>query len=277
MVSIHNYAIKIAEIDLFSLPIRDDGLGIPILADTARTELITSRLVNAPLAAIIVMQGIELPDASVAREIAQEERQKRSNAEKLRVETIDAKLSATTLRAVHQAREKGASNWLSVRPSIEHGFVLNKSEFNDAICLRYNQQVKHLPSVCACGQPFTVTHAMNCKRGGYVTIRHNDIRDFEAGLHSKVCSDVETEPALQPVTGERLQAGNAAGDEARLDVRARGFWRHGQNVFFDVRVTKANAASQATQPIRLVLAKHEREKKRQYNQRVMDIEHGTLH
>ena len=188
---------------------------------------------------------------------------------------IDAKLSPVTLRAVHQAREKGASSWISVRPSNEHGFVLNKSEFRDAVSLRYNRKVKNLPSTCACGQAFTVTHAMNSKRG-FVTIRHNDIRDFEAGLLSKVCSDVETEPALQPVTRETLQTGNITEDEARLDVRARGFWRRGQNAFFDVRVTNANATSQATQPLQSVLTKHEREKKRQYNQRVMDIEHGTL-
>ena len=117
---------------------------------------------------------------------------------------------------------------------------------------------------------------MNCKRGGFITIRHNDIRDFEAGLLSKVCSDVETEPALQPVTNEALQTGNIIGDEARLDIRARGLWRRGQNAFFDVRVTNANAASQATQSLQSVLTKHEREKKRQYNQRVMDIEHGTF-
>ena len=72
-------------------------------------------------------------------------------------------------------------------------------------------------------------------------IRHNDIRDFEAGLLSKVCSDVETKPALQPVTNETLQTGNIIGDEARLDIRARGLWRRGQNAFFDVRVTNANA------------------------------------
>ena len=48
---------------------------------------------------------------------------------------------------------------------------------------------------------------------------------------------------------------------ARPDVRARGFWREGQNAFFDVRITNT---------------KHEREKKRQYNNRIMNVEHGTF-
>ena len=63
---------------------------------------------------------------------------------------------------------------------------------------------------------------MKCRCRGFVTIRHNDVRDFEAALLSKVCKDVETEPILQPVTGEVLPKTDAAGDEARPDVRARG-------------------------------------------------------
>ena len=35
-----------------------------------------------------------------------------------------------------------------------------------------------------------------------------------------------------------------AGDEARPDIRARGIWRQGQNVFFDIRLTNINANSQ---------------------------------
>ena len=64
------------------------------------------------------------------------------------------------------------------------------------------------------------------------------------------------------------------GDEARTDIRARGFWRRGQNAFFDVCVTNANAKSHMSQPIRSVLAKYERQKKSKM--RMMDIEHGTL-
>ena len=133
-----------------------------------------------------------------------------------------------------------------------------------------------MPLKCPCGQAFSVTHAMNCKRGGFITMRHNDIRDFEVNLLSKVCNDVESEPSLQPITNESLPYSNIKGDDARLDVRARSFWRKGQNAFFDVRVTNADAASYTSQSISSVLLKHEREKKRHYNQRAMDIEHGSF-
>ena len=121
-----------------------------------------------------------------------------------------------------------------------------------------------------------MTHAMNCKRGGFIAIRHNDIRDFEASLLSKVCADVEIEPALFPLQNEVMPTGTITGDEARLDVRARGFWRRGQNAYFDVCVTNASAKSQSTQSVKSVLTKHEKRKKNEYNQRVVDVEHGTL-
>ena len=91
-----------------------------------------------------------------------------------------------------------------------------------------------------------------------------------------MCKDVEIEPPLQPVTEERLTASTLIGDEARPDVRARGFWRNGQNAYFDIRVTNADAESQRSVDIKKVLSKHEKEKKRHYNNRIMNIEQGTF-
>ena len=118
---------------------------------------------------------------------------------------------------------------------------------------------------------------MNCKRGGFINARHDSIRDFETSLLSKVCTDVESEPHLQPVTTEILsgRSSNTSAD-ARLDIRARGFWRRGQNAFFDVRVTNADSASQINSSIPSILRKHEEAKKREYNERVMQIEQGTF-
>ena len=107
-------------------------------------------------------------------------------------------------------------------------------------------------------------------------MRHNDIRDFEANLWKKLCSDVEIEPPLQPPTNEHLEKGSVNTDSARLDFRARGFWRRGQHTFIDVRVTNSCAAAQAQTSNEKILAKHEREKKRAYNERIMNVEQGTF-
>jgi hypothetical protein len=118
---------------------------------------------------------------------------------------------------------------------------------------------------------------MNCKRGGFINARHDSIRDFETSLLRKVCTDVESEPHLLPVTTEVLLGRSAnTSAEARLDFRGRGFWRRGQNAFFDVRVTNPDSASQVNSPIPSILRKHGEEKKRKYNDRVMQIEQGTF-
>ena len=47
-------------------------------------------------------------------------------------------------------------------------------------------------------------------------------------------------------------------------------------LIFDVRITNETCDSQRTSAVQTILRKHETEKKRQYNQRVIEIEHGTF-
>ena len=65
--------------------------------------------------------------------------------------------------------------------------------------------------MCPCGQKYNVTHALNCEKGGFVTMRYNNLRDFEADMLSKIVNDVKTEPELQLVTGQIIEglSGNA--------------------------------------------------------------------
>ena len=140
--------------------------------------------------------------------------------------------------------------------------------------LRYGKDLKGLPSKCPCGQSFNMTHALNCKTGGFITIRHNRARDFEALLLTERCNDVETEPPLQPLEGEIIN--DLTSVNARPDVRGRGFWREGQNAFFNLRMTNTNSESPRHLTSEKIFIKHEREKKRQYNNRIMNVEHGTF-
>ena len=107
--------------------------------------------------------------------------------------------------------------------------------------------------------------------------RHDSIRDMEVKLLQVVCRDVETELQLQRVENKQGYCKSAIlSDDARLDIRARGFWRDGQNSFFDVRVTNADNDSQQHMKVEAVLRKHEMEKKRNYNRRVMEVEQGSF-
>ena len=124
-------------------------------------------------------------------------------------------------KKIEMCLEKGASNWLSALPLKEAGFSLNKLEFRDAIALRYDLPVPRLPDICACGNKFTRDHAMICKTGDFVSLRHNELRDLTGNMLREACRNLEVEPLLQPLTGEKLRYQTSIKeDNARLDLSA---------------------------------------------------------
>ena len=193
------------------------------------------------------------------------------------METIDTSLSNELLRLVNRSRDKEASSWLNTIPFEEQRLAINKQEFRDALRLLYNIPLQDLPSSCVCGERFTINHALSCKKGGFVAQRHNGIRDFLTLLTSKVCKNVESEPRLQPLDNEQFRHRTAiTSPEARLDIKAGGFWQRGVTAFFDVRITHVNSKCNQNKPTIAIFKEHENEKKRKYQQRVLDVEMGTF-
>ena len=83
---------------------------------------------------------------------------------------------------------------------------------------------------------------------------------------------------LIPLSGE-AQLGKSANtsSEARLDVSARGFWADRfARTMFDVRIFHPNAPSVRTVPVNSLYVRHEKEKRRRYEQRVKDVEGATF-
>ena len=85
------------------------------------------------------------------------------------------------------------------------------------------------------------------------------------------------EPQLQPLSDEKFseKTSNKLG-QARVDISARGFWLTGQVAFFDVRVFIPTAKRYVNQELRKSYEVNEKEKKRQYNERILQVEHGTF-
>ena len=84
--------------------------------------------------------------------------------------------------AMDLTQEQGPSSWLSALLIREHGFMLHKGTFRDAVTERYGWLPKHTPTDCSCGRPFMVEHDLSCSKGGFPIIRHNEIRDFTTSL-----------------------------------------------------------------------------------------------
>ena len=62
----------------------------------------------------------------------------------------------------------------------------------------------------------------------------------------------------------------------RLDVRAHDFWERGQQVLFDLRVFDPNACRYLNKLLQRFHVINENEEKRAYNERVLQIDHGTF-
>ena len=72
-------------------------------------------------------------------------------------------------------------------------------ELSESLSLHYNLQLADLPSHCARRDRFIVSHALSCKKGGFVAQRHDVIQNLLTSLLRKVCKDVEEERPLLPI------------------------------------------------------------------------------
>ena len=106
-------------------------------------------------------------------------------------------------------------------------------------------------------------------------MRHNRVRDLEASILKDVCKDVKTEPELMPVGGSNITSLNTS-EKARLDVSAVGIWSPMERTFLDVRVVHPNAPSYKGKKIDKIYDQNEKEKKRAYNQRIIQVEKASF-
>ena len=263
---------------LLALPVRHGGLNICNPVEMTETELMGSKSISAPLTEMITSQtnirDFTKPQLQNAKRVLHQQKRERNS---IATQETKEQLPQHLQRAMELASEKGASTWLTALPLQDQGFNLNKGEFQDALALRYGWQIKNLPHHCICGKSFSTNHAMTCHHGALPTIRHNEIRDLTANWLSEVYHDVEKEPPLMPLTGETIVPLTAnRRDDARADIRARGFWGRQQSAFFDVRVFHPNAPSYRNQSIPTAYRRQEQTKKLEYGDRIRQIEMASF-
>jgi hypothetical protein len=256
--------------ELTSLSVRRAGLGLPDPTQTAAGCFAASVACTKVLARSLVT-GATLSSHVHSRHAAAERRKAKKARDAKETATL-GRLSAaappSTQRRMLRAKETGM--WLTATPNRLNGTELSADEFRDSLRLRLGLVPLALPARCdGCGQSFSVGHALTCKQGGLVLLRHNDV----AAEWHRLCAQALTPAAVsdEPLihTGRDSTVGAGATGttpqpELRGDVAVHGFWRRGATAIFDIRVTDTDAPSYRGLPPKKILEKHEKEKKAKY-------------
>ena len=143
--------------------------------------------------------------------------------------------------------ETGA--WLSCIPNRFDGTEVSREEFFDNLAIQYGLRPRGLSEFCdGCNEPFSVEHGLNCKKGGFVGQRHDNVCEEWAHLCSMALMPARISSGPEIFHGRGLNAAQRSesevlGDEARGYVGAHGFWKQGRTTIFDVQVCDTDAKS----------------------------------
>ena len=240
------------EWDLLSLPCCFGGLGLINPTKVSDSQFDASLLITASLKDLIIKPSVcaQLPDVRSVK--AQVHLNRRRTFKELAMHVRDH-LSSQLQRVVDLNSEPGASSALQ----------MEVTESSQSLCLWGFFYYRPCHGLSTWGLNLCATQS--------------DLRDITAGLFSRVCSDVATMPPLQPLSGEVITPKSVnQQDDARADIHARGFWGRRQSAFLDVRVFHPNAPSYRNSSIPSVYRRHELQKKREYGERVREVEQASF-
>jgi hypothetical protein len=271
---------------LTCLPVKHCGLALPDPTKSAELGYKESVLLTSRITAAMRSHGG--PDGAVFRSadhlatMSSVKLELKGRAKARHDSTLDSivsKLPNDTRRTILRGKESGA--WLTVPPSEVNGTVLNPQEWRDTALLRYARSPGDLQSHCdGCGQKFSILHALQCKNGGLVIARHDEIVGELIDLGKKALNSgaVRDEPRINPCRPaeqmkepDHLNPSNARHlrkhvNDDRGDILLRGFWIPQTDLVIDVRVTDTDAKSNRSKDPKKVLEQHEKEKKKKYLQ-----------
>jgi len=273
--------VNTLERDLLSLPARMGGLGICIPTEQCLTSHANSNYVCAPLVRLVQRQEFGFDPADLFVEIKKLRGDidvENESRQKAKLDTVLEHAPPELQLALKAATAKGASSWVTATPSYDHGTVLHKGDFTDALYIRYGWTLLNLPATCACGTAFNIQHALDCKLGGLRTIQHNEVRDVVARcMREAGHSLVEVEPQLQELSGEVFDYKSANKEaDARSDIKCCGFWTNKRQAYFDVKVVSPFARSYVGLKPAQLFNMAEKAKIREYRARILEVEHGDF-
>ena len=168
------------------LPVKQAGLALPDPSQTDPEYWTASYVITGHLVAALRGQ-VEFRTADHSACLWEGRTAVRRRGQIRAEEALTAALEGGLLlhaRCLRQATKTGA--WITVQPSTVNGTELGAQEWRDALFLRYGLEPQDLPTYCDGFQArFSISHALDCKKGALVTARHNELHDRVADLAVK--------------------------------------------------------------------------------------------
>jgi len=235
-------------------------------------------------AAISKVQGLN-PQAKRILKIWEEQKElqatiksKRKDRQKEEADRIYGQLDEIQKRSMKLAQKKGASAIYSRIPLEKYGFnFARKRDFRDLLRMRYKLHIPNLPVTCACGKSYSLDHSQKCLKGGFIALRHDEPKILFGRLASHVFKDVEIEPHLDSLSGEKFKLKSAnRNQDARSDVRIRGFWGNKKDAFFEFRVFYPFASSLANKSVDASFSRMSKARKREYEERITQVDNASF-
>ena len=161
----------------------------------------------------------------------------------------------------------------------EFNYVLNKQQFQDSIRQRHRRSISGLSLSCSCGEGFNIQRNIFYKKGGFITLRHYEVKYITATILLDVCKDVELNTfLLTTLNGEKqtLKKTAKTTDEVRLDICALDFWLRSPKAFCDVSAFDPNPRKYSKQTLKQGCCLRKYEKKRHYNIRITEVDQGNF-
>ena len=253
---------------LTALPVKAAGLALPDPTRTTASNYQASTLATAELTS--ALRGASEFALGKHHHVVSSTRaamaDRRLEADRSALEALKQTLPPAFCRVLTRAVSTG--QFLQVLPCPENGTVLSRVEYCDAVALRYGLTPPDLPARCdGCNAAFDLRHALSCKCGGLVILRHNDIRDELGDLFCKGLSpsQVRDEPRIYPSRAA------AVGDspppdtlDARGDLLVRSLYQKATDCVLDVQVSDLDARTYRKKPCAAALRDMEKAKKRKH-------------
>jgi hypothetical protein len=246
------------ERELFALPAREGGLGIP---DPSCKEsdgsFATSRAASSHLIAAL-QQDVDFDlerHCRTRKEAAQTHRTIKQQSHTATAEALVGRLGPRQARAVQRIRDHKLSCLLTYTPLAANNTTLDHFTFRDFLAVRYGAQPVNVQSRCdGCSDrpAFDLDHALNCKKGGMVTWRHNEVRDVFGDFAHQAWNNAEKEPIIEETREGRIAL--------RADLLVHGVWARQLAALFDIRVTHTDSASYLNKTPRQVMRAQAMEK-----------------